>query len=282
MSETSAANAAQIDYWNAQAGQTWAQFQEQLDRQIEPLGREAMRVLAPRPGEAILDIGCGCGQTTVELAARVGPAGEVLGADISEPMLAVARARPAPAGSAASDFRLVDAQTGDLGAGAFDAAFSRFGVMFFSDPPSAFANIRKALKPGGRLTFVCWRPYLENPWMRAPMEAAAALLPPTTPPDPTAPGPFAFADPERVRGILTQAGFKDIAIAPYDAKIGGGDIDQTLALAFRVGPLGAALRENPDRAADVTDAVRAALESYVTPEGVLMPSAVWVVQASAG
>src|ERR1700722_8312023 len=187
-------NAAQIDYWNAAAGETWSTMHDQLDRQIEPLGLEAMRRLAPQSGEQILDLGCGCGQTTVALAERVGRAGAVLGVDISRPMLEVARSRPLPADATQPAFREGDAQSDDLGASVFDAAFSRFGVMFFSDPAAAFANIRAALKPAGRLGFVCWRSYPENLWMRLPIESAQPLLAPAAPAAPTAPGPFAFAD----------------------------------------------------------------------------------------
>jgi len=274
-------NAAQIDYWNATAGQTWARFQEQLDRQIEPLGLEAMRSLAPAPGERIIDVGCGCGQTSLELAARVTATGAVSGADISVPMLEVARARLVPDGAATPDFRQVDAQTGDLGEGSFDAVFSRFGVMFFSDPVAAFSNLRKALKPEGRLAFVCWRPFQENLWMRAPMEAAQPFLPPSPPVDPTAPGPFAFADSNRVRTILADAGFADVTFHAFNTSIGGSNLDQTVDLAFRVGPLGAVLREQPDLAPTVAGAVRSALAPYETPSGVLMPAAVWIVQARA-
>ena len=275
----SPANAAQIDYWNAVAGETWVRFQEQLDRQLEPLGLEAIRALAPAEGERIIDIGCGCGQSSLELSTRVGPAGRVLGVDISTPMLEIARRRPAPVAAAQAEFRQIDAQTGELGSAVFDAAFSRFGVMFFADPVAAFGNIAGALTPGGRLGFVCWRPFQDNPWMRAPMEAAMALLPPLPPPDPTAPGPFAFADPDRVRAILAEAGFNDISITPFDALIGGGDVDQTLNLTFRVGPLGAALREHPGSADAVAGAVRKVLLGYQTPDGVLMPAAVWIVTA---
>jgi SAM-dependent methyltransferase len=282
MTDASSANAAQIDYWNATVGPTWVAFQERLDRQIERLGHEAMARLAPTAGERVLDVGCGCGQTTVALAGRVGAAGTVVGVDISAPMLGVARARPLPTGAARPRFRQADAQVEDLAEGVeggFDAAFSRFGVMFFADPAAAFANIRRALKPGGRLAFVCWRPLAENPWMNLPAAAAAPLLPPAPPPNPTAPGPFAFADAERVRGILGQAGFGSISIEPFDARIGGGDIDQTVELAFKVGPLGVALREAPERAGAVTEVVRAAIAPYATPDGVKMPAAVWIVQA---
>lgn len=274
-------NAAQVDYWNATAGQTWARFQEQLDRQIEPLGLEAMRALAPAVGERILDVGCGCGQTSLELATRVTASGGVIGADISLPMLEVARSRLVPPGAAKPDFRQVDAQSGELGEGSFDAVFSRFGVMFFSDPIAAFSNLRKALKPEGRLTFVCWRLFQENLWMRAPMEAAQPFLPPTQPIDPMSPGPFAFADADRVRSVLADAGFSEVTLHAFNTSIGGSNLEQTVDLAFRVGPLGSALREQPNLAPTVTGAVRSALAAYETPSGVLMPAAVWIVQARA-
>jgi len=279
--ETVSTNAAQIDYWNATAGPTWAQYQEQLDRQIEPLGLEAIRALAPAAGERVLDVGCGCGQTTFALAERVGAQGGVTGVDISAPMLVVARGRPVPAGAARPVFLQVDAQTSDLGEGVFDAVFSRFGVMFFSDPVAAFSNIRKALKPDGRLAFVCWRPLQENLWMRTPLEAARPFLPPPEPIDPTAPGPFAFADPERVRAILTEAGFGSVRLHAFNTSIGGLNLEESVELAFRVGPLGAALRESPRLAPVVADAVRQALSQYESPSGVLMPAAVWIVQAQA-
>jgi SAM-dependent methyltransferase len=284
MSENNApaGNAAQIDFWNAAAGATWAAFQTQLDRQLEPLGAEAMRVLAPASGEHILDIGCGCGQTSFALAERVGSTGAVLGVDISQPMLAVARARSPAAGGVVPRFEEADAATADLGEAAFDGVFSRFGVMFFSDPSAAFAHIRHAVKPQGRLAFVCWRPLAENPWMHAPLDAARPALPPLPPSDPTAPGPFAFSDPERVRSILTEAGFGSVRIEAFDARIGSGNLEETVALAARVGPLAAALREHPDRAEAVMNLVRPALAAYVTPEGVLMPAAVWIVSAVNG
>jgi SAM-dependent methyltransferase len=272
-------NAQQIEYWNATTGDTWAQFQELLDRQIEPLGQAAIDVLDPAKGEYIIDIGCGCGQTTLALAARVGPTGSVVGADISRPMLAVAERRPRQALDLPVVFRQLDAQTDDLGQGVFDAAFSRFGVMFFNDSVSAFANIRGSLKPCGRLAFVCWRALAENPWMQAPLQAALPLLPTAAPPDPTAPGPFAFADATRVRSILSQAGFGSVTIIPFDTLIGSEDVEQALRLALRLGPLGRVLREQPTLEDDVAVAVRNTLLKYVTPTGVLMPAAVWIVWA---
>jgi SAM-dependent methyltransferase len=281
MSLTAAApsNDAQIDYWNTSAGETWVERQAQLDRQLAILGLEAQKALAAAAGERILDIGCGCGETTLQLAARVGPSGAVVGVDISKPMLEVARRRPLPQGAAAPEFRELDVQTGDLGRAAFDAAFSRFGVMFFADPPAAFANIRAALKPGGRLAFVCWRAFQENPWMREPMAAAAPLLPPLPPVDPAAPGPFAFADEGRVRAILDDAGFPEITIKPFDASIGGSSVEETVNLTLQVGPLGRILREIPHMTDAVVGGVRAAIQPYDTPGGVFMPAAVWIVSA---
>ena len=272
-------NAAQIDYWNTTAVQTWAQYHEQLDRQIEPLGHEAIRVLAPAKGEHIVDIGCGCGYTSLDLAARVGPEGMVLGVDISKPMLEVAFRRPRSASNLRVDFRHLDAQTGDFGQGVFDAAFSRFGVMFFSDPVAAFTNIRTSLKSGGRLGFVCWRAFEENLWMRAPLEAARPFLPPAPASEPTAPGPFAFADAGRLHSVLIDAGFGSVAIDPFDARIGGADLEQSLKLALRMGPLGVVLREHPEWTDKVTDVVKDVLLKYATSNGVLMPAAVWIVLA---
>ena len=238
-----------------------------------------MDTLRPEKGEHIIDIGCGCGQTSLDLGSRVGAAGSVVGVDISKPMLEVARRRPRSAPNLRLTFELFDAQSDDLGHGRFDAAFSRFGVMFFSDPVAAFTNIRESLKPSGRLVFVCWRPLSQNPWMREPLDAALPLLPPIAPFDPIAPGPFAFADAGRVQSILAEAGFGSVKISPFDAAIGGANLEQTLQLALNVGPLGAALRENPERAETVADAVRDLLSKYATPNGVLMPAAVWIVSA---
>ncbi len=278
--DPAAANADQINYWNASAGETWAALNERLDRTIEPLGRAAMEALAPAAGERLVDIGCGCGQTTLALAGRVGDGGAVLGVDVSAPMLAIARARAARAGLTQAAFLQADAQTHRFEAGAFDAAFSRFGVMFFADPAAAFANIRAALAPGGRLAFLCWRAAAENPMMTVPFAAALPHLPQAPPPpDPLAPGPFAFADKDRVRGALAAAGFSNIDIALHDQPIGGGDLEAGVDTALKVGPLGAILRERPELRGTVIDAVRAALTPFAGDAGVIFDSATWIVTA---
>ena len=272
------ANTAQFDYWNNQAGRTWAALQQQLDQQIAPLGLAAMRALAPQPGQRVLDIGCGCGDTTLELARRVAPGGSVLGLDISAPMLAVARERAAR--QPGIEFLQADAQTAQFES-KFNAAFSRFGVMFFGDPAIAFATIATALHPGSKLTFVCWRTPTENIWMSVPFLAAQSLLPVLPADDPEAPGPFAFANPDRVRSILHDAGYANITITPHDEPIGGFDLETATHLALRVGPLGRLLREAPEQTDNVQAAVREALQRYDSAEGIWMKSATWIVQAEA-
>jgi SAM-dependent methyltransferase len=202
----------------------------------------------------------------------------VLGLDISAPMLEVARGRAEAAGARKLAFHEADAQTAALPGGR-DAVFSRFGVMFFADPTAAFANLRSALRPGGRLGFVCWRPLAENLWMRLPAETAAGLVPPAPPPEPGAPGPFAFADPDRVRRILAEAGFTGIDLTPHDEAIGGLDLEGTVAMSFRVGPLGAILRERPDLAPLLRERVREAVSPWLRGDAVYMPSATWLVSA---
>ncbi len=255
----------------------WAQIRESLERQLAPLGQHALTALALRPGESVLDIGCGGGETLLEIARAVGPGGRVVGIDISAAILAHAR----PTFATCGQVRLVhaDAQSFPFEPGAFDAAFSRFGVMFFADPVAAFANIRRSLKRGGRLAFVCWRALDANELDVLPLSAAAAHLPPQAAAERDAPGPFAFADPDRLRGILAQAGFEAIEISARDELVGSGDLDAMLAVCSRVGALGKILRERAELRSAVLPALRAALVARDGPDGVRLNAATWVVSA---
>jgi SAM-dependent methyltransferase len=274
------ANADQITYWNSRAGETWAAMQKRIDAQIEPLGVRAIERLAPHHGEKVLDIGCGCGTTTLELARRVGTSGHVTAADISRPMLDVARRAAGEARAENIAFIEADAQIYAFGADSFDALFSRFGVMFFSDPVAAFKNLHAALKPGsGRLVFVCWRKLPENPWMATPVKAAMQHLPPQPPADPQAPGPFAFADAERVTRILAEAGFADVAVTPHDQQVELGMLEQAVEHCTRVGPLSRLLTENPDAVDPVIDTLRETLRDFETEGVVRMDAGVWIVSA---
>ena len=280
---TSPANAAQIDNWNDAVGRTWVMLHQRLDRQLQPIGRAAMAKAGFAPGRQVLDVGCGCGETSFELAAEVAP-GAVVGLDVSAMLLDVARADAAARGITNLDFILADAQVHVFPQAAFDVVFSRFGVMFFEDPVAAFTNIRPALKPGGRLAFCCWRGARENLWLALPGQAVGHLLPPMPPADPNAPGPMAFADRDRLNRILAAAGFADIEIEPLDLKTGGDSLDDSVFLAMRMGVLGAALREvgaDDELKAKVESALRSALEPHVINGVVKLQSASWIVSARA-
>jgi len=271
-------NAVQAAYWNDTAGRIWAEVQEPLDRQLAPLGRAAIAALAATPGERILDIGCGSGQTSLELARAVEPGGVVLGIDLSIPLLEVAQRRASRLERLS--FVQGDAQIFPFAPESFDAAFSRFGVMFFADPVAAFINIQRTLKPGGRLAFACWRTPEENPTFILPMQAAAPYLPPLLPTaEPDAPGPFAFASQERVREILAAAGFEAVNIAPHDEEVGSGDLETAVALSLRIGMLGRFLSDNPSMREVAVQPVRAALAGHDGPEGVKLNAAIWIVTA---
>jgi len=211
-------NDGQIAYWNGPQGKIWAQEQEKRDRDHAPMTEAGIALAAPKPGERVLDIGCGSGTTTLKLAAGVAPAGEAVCIDISAPMLSVARRRGAEVNAAA---RFIEADATDYAfePESFDLAFSQFGVMFFADPAASFRNIHSAMKKGGRLVFVCWRHTFENPWSAVPEAAARPFLPPPAPVSPDAPGRYSFANPDRVKSVLLQAGFHGIAIEKFDTRI---------------------------------------------------------------
>jgi SAM-dependent methyltransferase len=277
--EPSGPNAEQIKYWNEVSGPKWVALNQFVDAQLSLLGLQAMDRAGVRVGERVLDIGCGCGDTTLELARRVGPAGAVLGIDISTLMLERARARAE--GFRHVHFENADAQTFQFPPQSFDLVFSRFGVMFFAHPEEAFANLRAALRHGGRLTFICWRAIQQNPWMLVPLMAAAEHITLPAPPAPDAPGPFSLADDNRVRRILSGAGFADVAIEELNdtLAVGGGmELDQTVDLLLQIGPLGAALREaGAAKRSLVALAVREAVAPFATPAGIRMPAAAWIV-----
>jgi SAM-dependent methyltransferase len=280
MAET---NAEQRAYWNEQAGPLWVQMQERMDAQIAAHGARALAQLNARPGERVLDVGCGCGDTALAIARAVGASGRVLGLDISAPMLARARERAAAAGLANASFELADAQTHALPAGAFDALFSRFGVMFFEDPAAAFTNLARALRSGGRVVFACWQPVAANTWVAAPMAALGSVLPLPPPPAPGAPGPFAFGDTEHVRAILAKAGFGEIAFRSEQLPMAMKSVDDAAAFLTEMGPASRAIREAGGGDA-LREKAQAAIRTAIAPHArngrVELPSAIWVVSAT--
>jgi SAM-dependent methyltransferase len=273
-------NSDQIARWNAQTGARWVERQARLDAMIGVFGAQALAASGLCAGERVLDIGCGCGDTTLAIADAVGPGGEAIGVDVSAPMLAVARRRAQ--GRSNVRFIEADASAAPLPGGS-DLLYSRFGVMFFTEPTPAFAAMRTALRPGGRVAFACWRALFENPWMMEPLKAALPLLPALAPPDPLAPGPFAFADQVRVRTILESAGFADVALAPFDAPmLVGAEVADAVLMSMEVGPLAVASAElDAARRQEIGAAVGRALSAFAGPEGVRLQGAVWIVTARA-
>jgi SAM-dependent methyltransferase len=269
----------------AQALDMVIRLQEQTDTQIDPMGRAAMARLPLGPGQSALDVGCGCGQTLLELADLVGPTGRVLGVDVSPVMLARARERTV----ARPEITIVegDAQTQAFSPRTLDAVYSRFGVMFFNDARAAFANLRAALRPGGRMAFVCWQDLARNPWAAVPLAAVRRLVPAAPMPEllqPGRPGPFSLADPDHVRQILAGAGFGSIEIDRWEAPlhIGGA---MTLAAAQdysrQIGPAARAIAEAPeDLRPTLEQAVADSLAPFVTDRGVWMDGACWLVTAA--
>jgi SAM-dependent methyltransferase len=277
MTEQRPAPTDQATYWNQSGGQAWVDLQGLMDRLNRPIEDVLVERAYPGSGKRVVDIGCGAGATTLAMARRLGPQGLALGVDVSAPLVDLANRQA----NGSARFVQADAQTYDFGGEPFDAAMSRFGVMFFPDFDAAFGNIRSALKPGGELVFACWRSPADNPMATAPMAAAAALLPPLPRPDPLAPGRFAFADPERVRGILDRSGWRDIQIEPLNAPTPVA-LDDLVTLSLRMGPVATALREQDATVREqVKTAVHGALAPHAVDGVVPMVAGCWLVTARA-
>ena len=276
-------NADQIAYRNGPGGQRWADRQAAQDILLRPVLDILIDRAKPQAGERIIDVGCGSGASSIALAEKVAPTGRVLGVDVSGPMLA--RARQSAPKDLPVEFVLADATVYPLEPESFDLLASRFGVMFFADPALSFTNMRKALKPAGRLAFACWREPRENPFFMAPLMAAYKHVPKLPQQGPEDPGPFAFASEERVRRILGAAGFTEIEMEPcplaLDAAIGGG-LDGAVQSALEIGPVSRALEgQPPDLRAAVAQSIREALVPYAKGDAVLLPASIWIVTARA-
>jgi SAM-dependent methyltransferase len=277
-------NVEQVRYWNEEGGDAWVDHQDNMDVQLAPFANALYDASGVRGGDRAFDIGCGCGTTTLQLAQLVGPSGRAVGADISRSMIERARERAAQSGRANTRFVVADAQTAPL-PGEFDVVASRFGVMFFEDPTAAFANMRRAVRPHGRLAFVCWRSPAENEWASGMGRIVRELLPLAPPPDPNAPGPFAFADDARIRSILHTSGWADVRVEARDHPMvlfGASNLHDAVSGSLQIGPAARAL-SGPD-ADDVLRAKVAAAVSdffapHLTDRGVLLNGAVWVVTA---
>jgi SAM-dependent methyltransferase len=280
---SSAANTDMSEFWNGAGGDKWLHFQETIDASLLTFGREVMAAAGISPGERVLDVGCGCGDASFDLARLVGSGGRVLGVDISEPILARARARAMSVQEKNVTFERGDAQLHGFDAASFDLVFSRFGVMFFDDPVGAFQNLRAALRPGGRAAFICWRPAKDNEWVTKSLEVVSRHVALLDPPGPEDPGPMSFGDPERVTRILTASGFSTIEINSFDTPFTiGRNLDEAVAFLTQMGPASGAIAQSG--ASDMLKATIAAdlceaLAPYDTGAGVAMDAATWIVTA---
>jgi SAM-dependent methyltransferase len=278
------ANIEQAEFWSEMAP-TWLALEDQLQEVGGPPGELAMDRLGLLPGQRVVDLGCGSGRTTLQLAARVGPGGEAVGVDISAGMLARGRERAAQLGAGNVEFVHADIQVHDFGEARFDAAYSRFGVMFFTDPVAAFANVRRALRPGGTLSFACWQSVFDNEWMLIPGVAVAEVtgsLPPM--PGPEEPGPFSLADPARVRAVLAAAGFAASAVTAHSDHlvIDEDRIPEVALTSTRVGGVRQALADADDRTRQrALAAIEAALRARLVDGQVRATRGVLLVTASA-
>lgn len=279
---TAPPNQAQGAFWSEGGGRKWVEFQDVLDATLAPVLDLLLEGAALGPGQGVLDIGCGAGASSLAAAAAVGPDGHVTGADISAPLLEEAARRAAHLPHLR--FQHGDAQTHMFEAG-HDALISRFGVMFFDDPVAAFANMARALRPGGRVTFVCWDAVAHNPWFRLPAQVAATHLGPPEPGAPHAPGPMAFADADYTRGMLEAAGLRDIAIAPTAVMLTPpGDAAQVASMATRIGPAASriAATEAPKPViARIQAELAGVFAPFSTSDGMRIPAALHLCTARA-
>jgi len=280
------ANADQAERWNAGDDLShWITNQARYDRMNKPFADLILAAAALQPGSRVLDVGCGCGGTTLAAARLIAP-GQAVGLDLSGPMLATARASAEAAGLGNAVFQQGDAQVHPLEPDSFDAVISRFGTMFFADPVAAFANIRPATRPGGRLAFVCWQPPAANQWLLVPGAALGEHVPrPAGFGSGDGPGMFAFSDPDRPREILAAAGWRDIEITAEHVAIlvgGGGSVEDAVEF-VRTGSMARTMLAGagPGTVDRAVASMRAALARYADGEGVRMGAGVWLIQATA-
>jgi ubiquinone/menaquinone biosynthesis C-methylase UbiE len=270
----------QAALWNGRSGHAWADAQDMLDQVLRPFEDLLVDAVGAASANRVLDVGCGTGSTTRAVARRLGAHGHCIGIDISGPMIAAARSSAEREDSPAR-FVHADAQTHAFAPASFDMIISRFGVMFFDDPVTAFANLRRAATEGGALGFIAWRSAAENPFMTAAERAAAPLLPNLPPRRPDAPGQFFLADRQRIASILESSGWAEIDIRPIDVDC---TLPETELVGYisRLGPVGLILAEADERTRmQVIATVRPAFDPYVRGTEARFTAACWMVGARA-
>lgn len=273
-------NAAQAEAWNGDNGRHFIAESARHERMLEPHTARLLAAAGIQPADAVLDIGCGCGETTIR-AARAARDGYALGADLSAVMLAEARRRAGREQVGNVRFEQADAQTCQFPVAGFDVALSRFGLMFFDDPPAAFANIAAAVRPGGRLAFVCWQEALKVEYFAVPVMAVLPCIPAPELPGAQEPGPFSLASPERIRALLAGAGFREVGIEDLTVPAWiGRDVDDVIGY-YRSMPLGRSLLASAGEGAmeQIRRALHDAILPYQRDDGVRLGAAAWLVTA---
>lgn len=285
--DAKAENAEAIQAWDGPLYERWLRFRHIFTEGLAQHGEEALRLCPPQPGERVLDIGCGLGDTTIRIGGLVGPEGEAVGVDAAERMIETAEHDTQEAGTDNVRFLVADVQFGDLG-GPYDMAFSRMGTMFFANPVAALRNVRSSLRPGGRLAMTVWRRREDNDWVyRAQQIVEGIVSRPEDYDEPTCgPGPFSMAGADTTSDILVHAGFEDISLRRCDLPIrSGNDVEEAIDVTMAIGPAGELLRLQGERAAHLHDEVRQALREGMAefdgPDGVWAPASTWIVTARA-
>jgi len=277
-----------IEAWNTVLFDKFLRFRRVLVAGLGHHGERAMERLAPGPGATIVDVGCGFGDTAIELGRRVGPSGRVVGIDAASRFIDIARAEAKQARAENVTFEVADIER-EVPGGPYELAYSRMGTMFFASPVFAMRNVRKALVPGGRMCIAVWRKRDVNPCFHAAELVARELLgdPPKQDHVTCGPGPFSMAGPDMVSDQLTAAGLTEITFERSDADIEiGADLDEALAFALALGPAGEVVRLAGDEAvrrqAEIDRAMRSALQPFVRADGsVHAPSSCWLISARA-
>lgn len=279
------ANQPMVELWNGVDTAAWTTHPDRYDTMLAPFGEAVLDAARPKPGENVLDVGCGAGALTLAAARVVGPTGTATGVDISRPLLDLAAQRADQSGLTTAVFDHADAQTAPLEPDTYDVIVSRFGVMFFDDPVAAFSNLRRAARPGGRLAFVCWQTLGENEWAMVPVLAALPHLGAPEAPAPGAPGPFAFGDRDRILDTLSSAGWTDIRIKEFRTPIHvGGAAGPDEAVAYYCDDaFGKLLFGRGDETGKTAalKALRSSLSEHATDAGVFLAAATWIVTAGA-
>ena len=279
-------NAEQLEYWNGEAGERWAQQDQMMADLLAPVAADLLDHADPAGATRAVDVGCGGGSQSLMLAERLGSGATVTGVDISGPLLKVARERAAaaPAGAASMEFLQADAALHAFEPESFDLLFSRFGVMFFDDPVGAFSNLRRAMCDGGRLAFACWQALQANPWTWLAVQAALKFVPPPEATDPEAPGPFSFADPARIESVLTSAGFNSIKVAAHPVVMRwamADNLEDNVTGMMQIGPVGRLLIDQDDAVRrQVHAAVVEVMREFYDGTALNLPGATWFVTAT--